>query len=200
MHSLGLWQCPFFGLQPTEQRAGSERKRRRKVNKMSCEISCETSSRCLLMKSSSSLFFLANTDWQYPISEDGEIKYFKTNKAHGKKFILKNGSDPVCIQQMPGRRSNSGITHCGNKYQKKKSFSTFWRFFRGRIWMSGSLILLSFSSPLRCCTFNKWIFAFSCSFSEVKLDNICSPSWESVAVYLHKQLLLFFILFFFWVL
>lgn len=74
-------------------------------------------------------FFLANTDWQYPISEDGEIKYFKTNKAHGKKFILKNGSDPVCIQQMPGRRSNSGITHCGNKYQKKNLFPHFEDFF-----------------------------------------------------------------------
>lgn len=53
--------------------------------------------------------------------------------------------------------------------------------------------------------FNKWIsidFLICCSTDgdgKVKLDNICSPSWESVVVYLHKQLLLFPFRLSFWV-
>jgi hypothetical protein len=74
---------------------------------------------------------LANTDWQYPISEDEEIKYFKTTRHTGKKYsFLKMAffsfSPPqiLCVHSTDAKqkRSNSGITHCGNKYQKNLFF------------------------------------------------------------------------------
>lgn len=88
--------------------------------------------------STSSKWFLANTDWQYPISEDGEIKYFKTTRHTGKNSFLKMFFPPPrprsCVYSTDARqeRSNSGITHCGNKYQKK--IKKMWKkiFFSGQ--------------------------------------------------------------------
>lgn len=93
-----------------------------------------------------------------------------------------------CVYSTDARqeRSNSGITHCGNKYQKKikKMWKKIFFFGAGFECRVGCLLfLLSFFSShptvhIQQMDFDRFfmsfLLCFFALFSEVKLDNICS--------------------------
>lgn len=167
VHSLGLSQCPFFKLHPTEHRAVKETEKKKVVIKI-CVFKMFTLHLKIFI-----FFFLANIH-RLPISDFRQYGDEKKNSAFS---FLKIAFKILCLLHSTDakqrRRSNSGITHCGNKYQKRFYFGAgfecrvviFALFFSSFVFMSLHIQQMDFDR------------FFSSHFEgKVKLDNICSSS------------------------